>query len=172
MALLTAPSPGAPLSGKALEYAAEAFKISEQARARSLLDLLNETNSPITEGVPAELLKRKQDNLDKQQDIAENLSGVSISEEEVKKKPAELEDELEKLQTEFEEIENQIRTASPRYASLTTNKPLTLAEVQQSVLDEQDSSARIRLADRCLVSLGSVENLGEPVQTAGPHRSR
>jgi CHAT domain-containing protein len=137
MALLTAGSTGAPLSGKALEYASEAFRINEQSRARSLLDLLSETNAAITEGVPAELLKRKQENLDRQQEIADTLTGVSVSTEELKKKPAELDAELEKLQTEYEEIENQIRTASPRYASLTSNKPMTLAEVQQGVLDDQ-----------------------------------
>jgi CHAT domain-containing protein len=134
---LTAGSAGAPLSGKALEYASEAFRINEQARARSLLDLLSETNAAITEGVPAELLTRKQENLERQQDIADILTGISVSTEELKEKPAELDAELEKLQTEYEEIENQIRTASPRYASLTSNKPLTLAEVQQSVLDDQ-----------------------------------
>jgi CHAT domain-containing protein/predicted negative regulator of RcsB-dependent stress response len=130
-------STGAPLSGKGLEYAGEAFRINEQSRARSLLDMLSETNAAITEGVPAELLKRKQDNFDRQQDIADILTGVNISTEEVKKKPAELDAELEQLQTEYEEIENQIRTASPRYATLTANKPLTLAEVQQNVLDDQ-----------------------------------
>ena len=135
MALLT--SAGAPLSGKALEYASEAFRINEQSRARSLLDLLSETNAVITEGVPAELLKRKQDNLDRQQDIADILTGINVSTEELKNKPKELDDELEKLQTEYEEIENQIRAASPRYATLTANKPMTLAEVQQSVLDDQ-----------------------------------
>ncbi|HEV2835109.1 MAG TPA: CHAT domain-containing tetratricopeptide repeat protein, partial [Pyrinomonadaceae bacterium] len=137
MALFTNASAGAPLSGKALEYASEAFRISEQSRARSLLDLLSETNAAITEGVPAELLKRKQDNLDRQQEIADILTGISVSTDELKSKPAELDAELEKLQTEYEEIENQIRTASPRYASLTSNKPLTLAEVQQNVLDDQ-----------------------------------
>ena len=136
MALLSAPSAGAPLSGKALEYAGEAFRISEQARARSLLDLLSETNAAITEGVPAELLQRKQENLDKQQDIADILTGVNVSTEELKKKPAELDADLEKLQAEYEEIENQIRAASPRYATLTANKPMTLAEVQQNVLDD------------------------------------
>jgi CHAT domain-containing protein/predicted negative regulator of RcsB-dependent stress response len=126
-----------PLGGKALEYASEAFRINEQSRARSLLDLLSETDAAITEGVPAELLKRKQENLDRQQDIADTLTGINVSTEELKKKPSELDEELEKLQAEFEEIENQIRTASPRYASLTANKPLTLAEVQQNVLDDQ-----------------------------------
>ena len=137
MALLANTAAGTPLSGKALEYASEAFRINEQSRARSLLDLLSETDAAITEGVPAELLKQKQENLDRQQDIADILTGVNVSTEELKKKPAELDAELEKLQTEYEEIENQIRTASPRYASLTANKPLTLAEVQQNVLDDQ-----------------------------------
>jgi CHAT domain-containing protein/tetratricopeptide (TPR) repeat protein len=137
MALLSSPSAGVPLSGKALDYAAEAFKVTEQSRARSLLDLLSETGASITEGIPAELLKRKQENLDRQQDIAEELTGVSLSTDQEKKKPAELEAELEKLQTESDDLENQIRTASPRYASLTAGKPLTLAEVQQKVLDEQ-----------------------------------
>jgi CHAT domain-containing protein len=137
LALLTNPTAGAPLSGKSLDYAAEAFRISEQSKARSLLDMLNETDAAITEGVPADLLKRKQDNLDQQQAIADILTGVNISTEEVKKKPSELDTDLEKLQLEYEEIENQIRTASPRYASLTANKPLSLAEVQSNVLDDQ-----------------------------------
>jgi CHAT domain-containing protein len=137
LALMTNPAAGTPLSGKSLEYAAEAFRINEQSKARSLLDMLSETDAAITEGVPAELLKRKQENLDRQQDIADVLTGVNISTEEVKKKPTELDADLEKLQVEFEEIENQIRTASPRYAALTANKPLTLAEVQQNVLDDQ-----------------------------------
>ena len=41
MALNANPAAGTPLSGKALEYASEAFRINEQSRARSLLDLLN-----------------------------------------------------------------------------------------------------------------------------------
>ncbi len=136
MALLSAPA-GGPLSGKALDYAAEAFKVSEQSRARSLLDLLSETGSSITEGIPADLLKRKQDNLDRQQEIAEELLGVSLTPDDKKKKPSDLEAELEKLQTDFDDIENQIRTASPRYASLAGGQPLSLADAQQRVLDDQ-----------------------------------
>ena len=76
--------------------------------------MLSESGTAVTEGVPAELLKRKQDNLDRQQEIAELLTGINVSTEGPKKKPAELEAELDKLQTEFNEIENQIRVASPR----------------------------------------------------------
>ena len=133
-ALLNSPT-GNPLSGKALDYAAESFKITEAGRARSLLDMLGEVNAQITEGVPADLLKRKQDNLNRQQEIAEQLTGISLSGDQ-KQKPADLEKELDKLQTEFDEIENQIRAGSPRYAALTGAQPLTLAETQQKVLDD------------------------------------
>jgi len=137
MALAVAGTAGTDLTGKGLDYAAEAFRINEESRARSLLDLLSETNAAITEGVPAELLKQKQENLDRQQEIADMLTGVTISNEELKKKPSELDADLEKLQTDFESIENQIRTASPRYASLTANQPMSLADVQQKVLDDK-----------------------------------
>lgn len=129
-------SPGsAPLSGKALDYAAESFRITEAGRARSLLDMLGEVNAQITEGVPADLLKRKQDNLDRQQEIAQQLTGVSLAADQ-KEKPSQMDADLDKLQTEYDDIENQIRTASPRYAALTGAQPQTLADVQQKVLDD------------------------------------
>jgi CHAT domain-containing protein len=126
---------GASLAGKALDYAAEAFRVSEEGRARSLLDMLGEVNAQITEGVPPDLLKRKQDNLESQQQIADQLTGINLTADQ-KRKPTELEADLDKLQTEFDEIENQIRTASPRYAALTAAQPLSLADVQQKVLDD------------------------------------
>src|SRR5436190_2669339 len=134
MALMNAAG-NASLSGKALDYAAESFRIAEAGRARSLLDMLGEVNAQITEGVPADLLKRKQDNLDRQQQIAQQLTGIAVSAEQ-KDKPSDLEKELDKLQTEFDQIENQIRAASPKYAALTASQPLTLADVQQKVLDD------------------------------------
>lgn len=137
MAILSSTTPDAPLAGKALEYATEGFKVVEQSRARSLLDLLNETGASITEGIPPALLQQKRENLDRQQVIAEELMGISLTPDDQKKKPSDLEGELEKLQVEFDNIENQIRTASPRYASLTAGQPLSLAEVQQKVLDDQ-----------------------------------
>lgn len=148
MALLATPTVGAPLDGKALEYAGEAFKVTEQTRARSLLDLLAETNSQVTEGVPADLLARKQTNLDRQQEIAGLLTGIVVAPDQDKKKsPGDLESELEKLQTEFDEIENKIRTASPKYAALTAGQALSLTEVQQKVLDDRTALLEYNLGD-------------------------
>src|ERR1051326_2919415 len=78
MALANAAGAG-PLSGKGLDYAAESFRITEAGRARSLLDMLSEVHAQITEGLPADLLKKKQDNLDRQQAIAEQLTGIALS---------------------------------------------------------------------------------------------
>ena len=97
--------------------------------------MLGEVNAQITEGVPADLLKRKQDNLDRQQEIAQELTGVSVAADQ-KQKPSQMDADLDKLQTEFDDIENQIRTASPRYAALTGAQPQTLTDVQQKVLDD------------------------------------
>jgi CHAT domain-containing protein len=143
---LMAAAPGTPLSGPALADAAEAFKIVEQSRARSLLDMLGEANVNITEGVPADLLKRKQDNLNRQQEIAQELSGLGGTEEGKKKSNADLEAELTQLQTDYDSIENQIRAASPKYASLTLPQPLTLAEVQQQVLDDKTALLEYNLS--------------------------
>jgi CHAT domain-containing protein len=151
MALLTAPSAGVPLDGQALAYAAEGFKIAEQGRARSLLDLLGETGTNITEGVPAELLKRKQDNLDRQQEIAQTLTGVSVGDDDSKDAPKpdadKLEAELETLSLEYDQIENQIRSSSPKYAALTAPQPLSLQQVQQQVVDDKTTLLEYSLGD-------------------------
>jgi len=147
MALLAAPATGGPLEGQALAYAADAFKILEQGRARSLLDMLGESGADITEGVPPDLLKRKQDNLDRQQEIAQQLEGVTAVEGEEKPSTDKLEGELETLSTDYDAIENQIRAASPKYAALTAPQPLTLAEVQQRVLDDKTALLEYSLGD-------------------------
>ncbi|HVG28303.1 MAG TPA: CHAT domain-containing tetratricopeptide repeat protein [Pyrinomonadaceae bacterium] len=125
------------LEGQSLAWASEAFRVVEQGRARSLLDLLSEANAQITEGVPADLSQKKQANLERQQEIAQQLSGVTLTGEPPKESVKELEDELEKLATEYDSLENQIRAANPRYNSLTAAQPLSLAEVQQQFLDDR-----------------------------------
>jgi CHAT domain-containing protein len=137
MALGSAPSNASTLTGPALVYAAEAFKVVEQGRARSLLDILGEARVEISEGVPPDLLKRKADNLARQQEIARQLTGAMLAGSAPKESIQALEAEVDRLSTEYDSLENQIRAASPRYASLTRTQPLALNEVQQQVLDDQ-----------------------------------
>jgi CHAT domain-containing protein len=141
-----APATTAPLEGESLKYAAEALNIIERGRARSLLDMLNESGGEITEGVPQELLQKKRANLDRQQEIAALMTGVNLGSEE-KKSPEDLEKELEQLQNEYESIENQIRSSSPRYAALTASRPLALEDIRQQVLDDDTALLEYSLGD-------------------------
>ncbi|HYG11202.1 MAG TPA: tetratricopeptide repeat protein, partial [Pyrinomonadaceae bacterium] len=93
-ALNAATDKNAPLTGDALAYAAESFRIVEQGRARSLLDMLSETGATITAGIPAELLKRKQENLERQQEIAQQITGVSLTGEPPQEGIEKLEEQL------------------------------------------------------------------------------
>jgi CHAT domain-containing protein/tetratricopeptide (TPR) repeat protein len=174
-ALITAAGATGPLSGAALTDAAEAFQIVEQSRARSLLDMLGESGANITEGVPADLLKRKQDNLDRQQEIAEIMTGNSLNPDADKKSNADLETELNQLSTDYDSIENQIRAASPRYASLTLPQPLTLAEVQQQVLDDKTALLEYSLGSQnsylWAVTQGGVALYKLPARTAVDQQS-
>ena len=146
-ALLAANLPnGGPVTGAAATYAAEGFKFSEQGRARSLLDLLGETGVNITNDVPPDLVQRKQTNLARQQEIAGVLTGLALSENDKDLPDAKrLEDELDQLTVEYSALENDIRTASPRYAALTAPQPWTLSDVQQKVLDEQTALLEYKL---------------------------
>ncbi|HEV2913490.1 MAG TPA: CHAT domain-containing tetratricopeptide repeat protein [Pyrinomonadaceae bacterium] len=169
-ALVTAAGASGPLTGAALTDAAEAFQIVEQSRARSLLDMLGEAGANITEGVPADLLKRKQDNLDRQQEIAEILTGASLNPDADKKSNSDLEAELNQLATDYDSIENQIRAASPRYAALTLPQPLTLAEVQQQVLDDKTALLEYSLGNQSsylwAVTQGGVSLYKLPARSA------
>jgi CHAT domain-containing protein/tetratricopeptide (TPR) repeat protein len=143
-----APATTAPLEGGALAYAGEALGVVERGHARSLLDMLNEAGAEITEGVPADLLQKKRENQARQEEIATLLTGVSLGGgEKQKKSPEDLENELNSLQAEFDSIENQIRTASPRYAQLTAARPLALEEIRRQVLDDDTALLEYALGD-------------------------
>jgi CHAT domain-containing protein/tetratricopeptide (TPR) repeat protein len=137
-ALAHAAADARPLTGRALAYAAEAFRAVEQGRARSLLDLIGEARAEISEGVPADLLARRTENAARQQEIVDLLRGVRATNAATPQETvAKLEAELERLGAESNSLENQMRVGSPRYNSLVRAQPLSLAEVQQQVLDEQ-----------------------------------
>ncbi|TAG86603.1 MAG: CHAT domain-containing protein, partial [Oscillatoriales cyanobacterium] len=117
-------------------YDRKALEASERSRARSLLELLQETNANIREGISPDLLQ--QENRAKQQlDVIEKQRIQELSN--LNPNPAKI-DEIDKqrlaLLQQYQQIQTQIRTTSPRYAALTQPQPLTLPEIQKKVLDE------------------------------------
>jgi len=135
-------------TGSSLRFAAEGFRIAEQGRARSLLDVLADGHAVISAGVPPDLIKRRSENLANQQLIGAQLTGVSIAGETPKQTFTELEAELERLAAEFESLENQIKAASPRLNSLVHTRSLTLEEVQRRVLDDETALLEYSLGEQ------------------------
>jgi CHAT domain-containing protein len=117
-------------------FNALALQTSERARARSLLDLLNESQADIRQGVDPKLLEQEK-NLQFQLDALEKRRIELYSKTPTKSQAANFEQEYNALSSQYQDIETQIRANSPRYAALTQPKPLTLTEIQQQVLDDK-----------------------------------
>ncbi len=111
-----------------------AFETSERARARSLLELLAEARADIRQGVEATLLMRERGLGEligaKAERQTQMLSGKHTAEQ-----AAAAAKEIESLLTEYQQVQSQIRSTSPRYAALTQPRPAGLNDIQRQVLD-------------------------------------
>lgn len=114
---------------------AEALEASERARARSLLELLNEAHIDVREGVDQKLLERERALRLLLNSKAERhvrlLNGRSTPEQ-----LSAAAKEIESLTGEYEQVQAKIREASPHYAALTQPQPLSVKGIQDEVLDE------------------------------------
>ena len=112
-----------------------ALAASEQARARSLLELLGEARTDIRSGIAPALLERERSLRERLtarlDDLTKLLTGRHT---EAQQKAAEK--EISDLTDEYRQTQAEIRKNSPRYAALTQPQPLTLAEIQKQVLDD------------------------------------
>jgi CHAT domain-containing protein len=145
-----------------------ALEVSERARARSLLELLTESRADIRQGVDGSLLERERS-------LQQLLNGKAAAQFALlnrKHTPAQAEafaKEIASLTTEYEELKGQIRARSPRYAALTQPQPLSLAEIQEQVLDPDTMLLEYSLGDNAshlfVVSQTSITSHQLPKRT-------
>ena len=113
-----------------------ALKAYEQARARSLIDMLAEASADVRQGVDPALLARErslQQMLNAEADRQMRLFSGQHSEESAGK----VRRKIEELLTQLLAIEAELKSNSPRYAALTQPAPLGLAEIQTAVTDDE-----------------------------------
>ncbi|HEU4507320.1 MAG TPA: CHAT domain-containing protein [Pyrinomonadaceae bacterium] len=113
-----------------------ALKAYEQARARSLIDLLSEGSADIRQGVDPALLARErslQQMLNAEAERQMRLFGGQHTEEAA----SAVRRRIEELLTQLLAIEAELKAHSPRYAALTQPAPLGLAEIQTAVTDDE-----------------------------------
>jgi len=116
-------------------YAYEAFSVSERSRNRNLLDLLNEAKVDIRQGVDPALLQTER-SLRRQFDEAAERKRASLGSRVPAEQRALIAQEVSNLAAKLEEVQSQIRKASPHYALLTQAGPVSARDVQQSLLDD------------------------------------
>jgi CHAT domain-containing protein/Tfp pilus assembly protein PilF len=113
-----------------------ALKAYEQARARSLIDMLAEASADIRQGVDPELLARErsvQQMVNAEAERQMRLFGGQHTEEAASAVRRKIEDLLTQLQA----IEAELKDHSPRYGALTQPAPLELKEIQTAVTDNE-----------------------------------
>ncbi|MFN0107283.1 MAG: CHAT domain-containing tetratricopeptide repeat protein [Blastocatellia bacterium] len=123
-----------------------ALKVSEQARARSLLELLAEARTNIRQGVDASLLAQEQ-TLQQRLNVKAEAQTRLLSGKHTDAQAATLATEIATLTGQLQNIEAQIRAASPRYAALTQPQPLTVPKIQ-SLLDDDTLLLEFSLGEK------------------------
>ena len=110
----------------------KALEVSERGRARSLLETLAEAQANIRQGVDPALLERERS----LRQLLKGKEAVQIkllNGKHTEEQAAALKKEIADILAEYEEVEGQIRTTSPRYAALTQPQPLRASEIQQQL---------------------------------------
>jgi len=107
---------------------AMALRISEQAHARSLSEMLSESRANIRQGVDPALLERER--ALSQQINAKAERQIQALGQNAKERAAGLNKEISELEDQYQQAQAAIRKTSPGYAALTQPQPLGLKEIQ------------------------------------------
>lgn len=117
------------------EFARTAFDASEQARARSLLEMLTESEAGLVPQVDPALREREKLLHARLGAIQNRFIQADSSVRSERAKTAALESELQKTENELSLLQLEIQGKDPRYADLQHPKPVHLTETQQMLPD-------------------------------------
>jgi CHAT domain-containing protein/Tfp pilus assembly protein PilF len=112
-----------------------AFHVLERSRAQGLLETLAAAGVDIRKGADPELIK-KEHSLRELLAVKSNRRVQLLNDKSTEARAAALDKEIQETLKQYQEVEGQIRQASPGYAALTQPQPLTVKEVQQELLDK------------------------------------
>ncbi|HEY6803628.1 MAG TPA: CHAT domain-containing tetratricopeptide repeat protein [Pyrinomonadaceae bacterium] len=119
-------------------YAALALQASERARARSLLELLQQTHSEIPTGVDPALLERERQLRQQLSTMGDyqlrTLNGLNR-----KVEGADIELRIRNLNTEYDIVQAEIKAQSPAYSQLSEPSILDLQQIQAELAQDRDT---------------------------------
>ncbi|MBN1479577.1 CHAT domain-containing protein [candidate division KSB1 bacterium] len=124
-----------------------AFHVNEQRLARSLLDILSETRKDIYRGLPADFVGRERE-LRNQINIREQRRLELVQKNYAADSLARVKNDIQNLLKQYEELETEIRLASPQYADLLRPHVLSVRDIQEQVLDENTTLLEYSLGEK------------------------
>lgn len=124
------------------QYAAEAYRYLERAKARAFLDSIEISKLDLSEGISQQLLNRETDLMN---DISQLHARLLIPQLSPEQKD-EINSDLEEREEQLESLRREIREASPAYANIRYPKTLTLQEAQKELIDDETACFAYLLA--------------------------
>lgn len=167
-------------------HLAEAIAANEQARARSLVDILAQTSPRIRQGVNPALVQKKQalfESLNSKARTRQELlnlrevqqraydqdrkdRSLALALANTDQRISAFASGIQQLISEVDDLDTQMRRENPKYAALTQPQPLNLKEIQTELLDDNTLLLEYSLGDRrsfaFVVSTNSVKAMELP----------
>jgi len=115
-------------------YAAKALSVNDQSRARSLVDLLGESQANLLIGAPVELVNRERELRGLIRAQAQFEMDVTLNSDDAAE-AAEVANDMERLRSEYQEIQLRLRERHPKLLTPAPLALLSLAEIQNELGD-------------------------------------
>jgi len=110
-----------------------AFNAAERSRARGFLDVLAEMQGQIRRGADPALIDRQR-SLQRELNLQSNQL-LALAAAAPTAREAALRRQLDETLTSLQQVEMRMRAGNPRYAALTQPQPVSIDEIQRTILD-------------------------------------
>jgi CHAT domain-containing protein len=111
-----------------------ALQASERARARSLVELLNEARIDIRQGVNPGLIELER-SLKERLDAKAYYQVRLLNSKHTEEQRVAIAQEINAITAQYKDVQAQIRVKSPNYAALTQPPPVDFKQIQKQILD-------------------------------------
>ena len=136
------------------ENPVDAFRYSEQARARAFYDILANRKIDFRGSLPGDLVLREQEKRIEMQNLykllQKNVSGGTNSESSRQSDAEQIREALMKAQSEYEDILQKIKLNNPAYAEMVAAQPVDIHDLQ-SELDGSTAMLAYWLSDKEII---------------------
>jgi CHAT domain-containing protein len=121
-------------------FAARAFLVSEESRARSLRDLIRESQRDLRRGATSDLLRREREVNASFQSLAQHEYDLSLSKTKNETELAEIAKWMDQLSAEYQEIQAKLRAQNPKQTPIAS---LDLKDLEQFQKELQAADAML-----------------------------